>query len=90
MKSFSTAFLISDLLARKCDLENELIVLIFEGGTLFSDNGPSDNLGILPASAQPLMYSWDRILEDDQTVETKQVIDVEPLYGEHEDLVKVP
>ena len=52
------------LVGRKCDLENELIVLILEGGTLFSNNGPSDNLCTLPASAQPLMYSWDRSLED--------------------------
>ena len=78
------------LVGRKCDLENELIVLIFEGRPLFSNNGPSDYLGTLPASAQPLIYSWDRSLEEDETVETKQVIDVEPLYGEHKDLVEIP
>src|SRR5271157_2824494 len=32
------------LVGRKCDLENELIVLIFKGRTLFSNNGPSDYL----------------------------------------------
>jgi hypothetical protein len=36
------------------------------------------------------MYSWNGSLEDHETVETKQVIDVKPFYGKHQDPVKIP